>query len=139
MPLPIRRSVAPTPSTAYGLAVVCLLLFGCAMMGACNRSQRTDTLRASIISVNAARDGFLQWDRTHQHELVAAATSRDQAEQSLATYRREREPVVNGFEVAYRALALAATQTDDPSLKVALTTAGELVDAVRAMIHGGAP
>jgi hypothetical protein len=134
----LRRSVIMPSTTAYGLALVCGLLFLCTMMGACNRSQRTDTLRASIVSVNAARDGFLQWDRAHQASIVGAATSRETGEQALASYRHEREPIVNGFSVAYRALALAATQSDDPSLKAALAEAGELVDAVQAMIRGGA-
>lgn len=135
----LRRQVAPTSSTAYGLAMICLLLFGCSVMGACNRSQRTDTLRAGIVSVNAARDGFLQWDRIHQRDIVAAATSRDDAERQLASYQHDREPILNGFQVAYRALALAATQSDDPSLKLALASVGELVDAVHAMLHGGEP
>jgi hypothetical protein len=120
----------PRPRLAH-LAILALL---CALVGACTKSERTDTLRASLIAVNAARDGFTSWDRQHQQGIVEAATSRDAVQAALEHYREQRTPVVSGFEMAYRALAVAATQTDDPSLQRALASSSQLIDAVKQLI-----
>jgi hypothetical protein len=124
----------PRPSVFASL--VCVALLGCMMQSACTKSQRTDTLRTSLISLNAARDGFTSWDREHQQQIVDQSASRDEALKALETYRDRRKTVADGFEVAYRALALAATQTDDPSLNAALASSRDLVDAVKALIGG---
>jgi DNA/RNA-binding domain of Phe-tRNA-synthetase-like protein len=112
------------------------MLFVGMTMSACDRSQRVDTIHSTLIAVNAARDGFTAWDRQHQQTLVAAAVTRETAEQSVSSYRDGRRHVVDGFEVTYRALAVAATQTDDVSLSAALTTATELIDKISDMIGG---
>lgn len=118
------------------LSTVCLMLFVTMTMSACSRNQRVDTIHTTLIAVNSARDGFTAWDRQHQQALVAAATSREAAEQSVASYHDNRRPVVDGFEVTYRALAVAATQTDEISLSAAITTANDLIEKVRSMIGG---
>ncbi len=123
----------PRPSVFASL--VCVALLGC-MLSACTKNQRVDTLRTSLISLNAARDGFTSWDRDHQQQIVNQATNRDDAVKALESYRDRRKPVAESFEVAYRALALAATQTDDPSLTAALESSRQLVDAVKALIGG---
>ncbi len=124
----------PRPSVFASL--VCVALLGCMLQSACTKNQRVDTLRTSLISLNAARDGFTSWDRDHQQQIVNQATNRDDAVKALESYRDRRKPVAESFEVAYRALALAATQTDDPSLTAALESSRQLVDAVKALIGG---
>jgi hypothetical protein len=115
-------------------AAILVLATLCALAGACTKNERTDTLRASLIAVNAARDGFTTWDRQHQQALAESATTREAGEAALERYREQRKPVISGFEVAYRALAVAATQTDDPSLQRALAGSKDLVDAVKQLI-----
>jgi hypothetical protein len=107
-----------------------------AAAGACSQNQRVDTIHTTLIGVNSARDGFTAWDRQHQQALVTAAATREAAEQSIASYRDTRSHVVDGFEVTYRALAVAATQTDELSLTAALSTANDLIEKVRSMIGG---
>lgn len=97
---------------------------------ACSGSKRTRTLQTTLAAVNAARDGFIAWDKQHQLELVKNASSRDETDKSLGDYHKRREPVVTGFEVVYRAIALAATQNDGPSLSAALDKASELYEAL---------
>lgn len=135
----LRRHVAPQSTTAYAFSILLMLLLASTLMGACNRSQRNDTLRTTVISVNAARDGFTAWDRNHQQAIAASAATREAAESELTKYRSERETTLRYFEVAYRSLALAATQVDEPSLKTALISAADVVDAVKALMMGVAP
>jgi hypothetical protein len=119
--------------TAYLLFLVMLCL-GASVTSACTADQRRDTLRASLTGVNAARDGFVAWDASHQQQLVAEATTLGAGEEALKSYRASREKVRDGFVLAYQALAVAATQTDDPSLQAALARAGDLIAAVKAFM-----
>lgn len=131
----MRHRLPPAPPIAYFcLAIVCLLLFVSSV--SCTQQDRANTLRASLTAVNTAKAGFIAWDRRHQMQIVDASKTREEAESALFAYRARRTPVVEGFEVAYRALAVAATQTDEPSLRGALATAADLVDAVRRLIGG---
>lgn len=116
-----------------GLPVILALLLGCV---ACTKSQRVDTIHATVVAVDAARDGFTSWDLAHQQALVDASASRDDATKAVAEYRLKQAQIVNGFEVAYRALAVAATQTDEPSLKAALAAASDLIDAIKRLKGG---
>lgn len=116
------------PKTPAAIAILLAML-----VAACSQNERVSTLHATIIAVNAARDGFTAWDRDHQQSLVTAATTREDAEKAIAEYRVAQTKIVSGFEVAYRALAVAATQTDDLSLKAALTAAAELLDAIQKL------
>lgn len=124
----------PAPLASIVVSVICLALFIIMLMSGCERGQRADTLHTSLIAVNAARDGFTAWDHAHQQSLVDGAVSRETGAAALASYRDQRRAWLDGFEVAYRALAVAATQSDDLSLQAALTAAGNLVTAVTALI-----
>ena len=131
----MRYRLPPAPPLAYFcLFVVCLLLFVSSV--SCTQQDRANTLRVSLTALNTARDGFIDWDRHHQMQIVETSKTRDEAESALFAYRERRKPVIEGFEAAYRALAVAATQTDEPSLRGALAMSADLVDAVRRLIGG---
>lgn len=100
---------------------------------ACTKDTRLSTLQASITAVNAARDGFVIYDRTHQTAILDQSATREVFTAKITAYRQERETILNTFEVVYRALAVAATQTDGPSLEAALAQAGELVTAIHKL------
>lgn len=121
-------------STIVPLLLV-TLLGGAALAGStgCTSSQRIDTIRNSLVAVNAARDGFTAWDGQHQRDLVKRAATRVEAEAAIAAYHQGRQPVLDGFELAYRLLALAATQNDDPSLNAALLQVSTIVDLVKRL------
>lgn len=125
------------PQFSFFIAVTCTMLFVTSLMSACTSGQRKDTLHATLLSVNAARDGFTAWDSDHQQRIVETADSREVAETSLSDYRAKRTPVINGFELTYRVIAMAATQSDEVSLKAALAKAGELIDAINKLTEKG--
>jgi len=110
------------------LGLACFVLFVTSLQAACTKAQRQDTLRASLLSVNAARDSFVAWDLAHQQGLVDRATTREEATQAVSEYRVTQGKVTEWFATAYQALAVAATQSDDASFTQA-------VDAVRELLR----
>jgi len=108
---------------------------------ACTNHQRQDTLRATLVSFKAARDGFTAWDVDYQAEIIKKSTSREEVTARLAKYRAEREPFLKGFENVFFFIAAAATANDDPSFRNALKAAEEFVKAVdnfrKAHTEGG--
>jgi hypothetical protein len=121
------------PLSVYPILLLALLLLFISSVS-CAKNKRNDSLRQAVIAVNAARDGFTQWDLEYRKGIIDKATSRAEAEGALAKYDERKKPVVNGIEFAYRALAVAATQTDEPSLQDALTAASELVDSFKKLM-----
>lgn len=103
-----------------------LVLMAAAWTG-CGAAARERTLNATLVAVNAARDGFIEHDRLTQTAIVDAAATREAAVAELAAYRKKREPVIEAFTATYRALAIAAVLEDDPtSLGSLLFTAKQL-------------
>lgn len=130
-----RQPRYATPLAVYPVMLLtCISLF--ISLSSCSRTRRNDTLRASVTAVNAARAGFTTWDRQHQQDIVAKATSKDEGRAALDRYRGLREAILDDFELVYRALAIAATQTDDPSLKGALAASAKLIGSVQSMTGG---
>ena len=126
------------PLGASAALIILIGWFGFSFVGmtACGANKRQDTLRSTLVGLRAARDGFTAWDLSHQKSIVEAATSREEAESKVAAYRERRTSILSSFEAAYLALALAATQSDDPSLKSALVMSAELLDVLRALMVG---
>jgi|SRR5262245_11266851 len=120
------------PRAPVRISLVMVLL----AMASCTRGQRVDTIHTTLVAVTSARDGFTAWDRQHQLALVSAASTREEAEASVSSYHASRAIVIDGFEFAYRALAVAATQTDELSLRAAVGAADDLIAKVRAMMGG---
>lgn len=122
----IRRHV--TTITAFTIiAIACLSM----AIPSCGANQRQTTLHASVVSLNAAREAFAVWTEKHQDDLIAGKTKAE-AEAAVAEYRSSKEEVVViSFGVVYSALALAATQNDDASMKSALEQADRLLAALK--------
>lgn len=127
------RHHLPALALYVGVFLSCVML---AAVPACGEGQRQKTLHAAVISVNVARDGFLAFDKSYQIAIVDKATSREEGQAALDAYRAKREPVAKGFELAYKALALAATQTDDPSYRAALAAAEDIAKTVLELTGG---
>lgn len=120
----IARSSWPLAAViALGLAII-------SIASSCTKNQRVTTIRASLVTVNTARDEFVSWDLEHQRALLLESKTRDEALAKVAAYEDKRRKAVDGFEIAYRALALAATQTDGPSLTAAMSAVKELYEAI---------
>jgi hypothetical protein len=115
------------PKTPF---VVVLLL---AVLVGCGSNYRQRAIKAGVQSVNTARDGFVKWDHSIQSEIVKRATSREEVEYKLKAYRTARLFVLDVFELVYRSLAVAATETDDASLNEALKQIQKLFKALKAL------
>jgi hypothetical protein len=96
---------------------------------ACGPSAQQRTLRATLVTVNAARDAFLVWDRTHQSLIVHAALELQQAKRELASYRSARETIVLLFETVYKAIAVAALDPSDAAVVKASEAARSVLQA----------
>ncbi len=125
--------------TLFAGVLATLALFALILgASACNQNQRADTLRATVITVNVARDGFAAWDKVKQGQIIDAAISKEAGAAALVTYRTSREKVVASFELTYKALALAATALeDDVQFSAAMTAVKDLEQAIQTF--RGAP
>lgn len=113
------------PITTLLLALVLL---------ACGASARQHTISAALVAADASRDAFVAFDAAHQQQLVATAASLDDGRQRLEAYRKQRDPIVQGFAMAYRAIATAAILTDDPtSIPNMIRAASMLRDALKEL------
>lgn len=87
---------------------LCILML--ALATACGGAKQTATrsLATALTATNGARDAFVKWDKSHQLELVAGATTKAAAEAALERYRKKRQTVVRSFTIAYSTIAAAA-------------------------------
>ena len=102
---------------------------------ACGTSQREKTLRASFVTVNAARDGFVKWEAQAQARIASEATTFDAGRVALEKYRADRTKVLEGFELAYRAISAALLLEDDRSLQSAIAAGRVVVEVVGHLIE----
>jgi hypothetical protein len=108
-----------------------LLIVVALLLAACGPSARSRMIKSTFVSVNALRDGFIEWDAHHQERVIAEAKSFNEGKAELDKYRREREPIVDGFAGVYHALAAATLVSDDPkNLARLLSAAQELEQAI---------
>jgi len=107
-------------------------IFGLMVQSGCGPSSRDKTLSTTLLSVNAARDGFIEWDKQYQESIVDAATSLEDGRDKLLAYREDRDVVLRAFEIAYRAIALAAINKETP-LSEAIDRAADVAKAIAAL------
>lgn len=124
--------------TGAAIAIM-MIAFAPYLLLACGPSSRGKALRASLVGVDASRDGFLAYDQEAQAKIVADATSLEEGRAALDTYRAERQKVVAAFEVAYRMIALALVDKADlPAVVEAAASLQDAIDSLR-QLHGGTP
>lgn len=109
-----------------------VVLAAAVLLVTCGPTTNQRAVKAALLSVNVARDGFVVWDRLHQAKIVQNATELVQARRDLAAYRAQRESVVLAFEAVYKALATAAIDPGDEPVRKAL----EAVKAMDTALHG---
>ena len=111
-------------------AIISLGLAIISVGSAYTKNQRLSTIHASLVSVNTARDEFASWDLEHQRRLLQEAATREEALAKIGTYEDRRRVVEHSFELAYRALALAATQADEASMSAAVSSVRSLDESI---------
>ena len=136
---PVPVAVRAPSRGSGGLAMLAVLLIGVAGAGSltsCAGSQRADTIKAALVTVDGARDGFLAYDRAHEQQLVAEAVSADDARAKLAAYQAKRARVDPMFGAAYRGIAAAELLNDDPSLAGMQAAIANLIGALKPFLGG---
>jgi hypothetical protein len=99
----------------------------------CAGSRQQKTIESTFHALNAAKDGFLIWDNSHQQSIVNRATSFEEGRIKIFVYREKREAIISAFEVAYRAIALAALDKSETNVDEALKRAKDVFDAIRIL------
>ncbi len=110
------------------IPVIGLLL---AFSASCGPGARQKALGVSLASLDASRDGFVAWDEHKQQTIVADSTSLEQGKTALADYRTKRAAIIEGFTVAYSALALAALDSNGARLTEAISTAATVYKLIK--------
>lgn len=139
--------VAVAKQGVAGMLVVLLLGGTTVEQTGCAASARETTIRAGLIAVDSARDGFLAYDRTHEMSLTAhcdpATEIRDQcaakvaaSAAALATYQAKRAKIDPLFTSAYRFLAAAKILDDDPSIAGVQAAIAQLLGALSPFLGG---
>jgi hypothetical protein len=100
------------------------------MLLGCGASAREKTLRATFVTINAARDGFEAFDTQHQQQIVDDAKTLEEGKAAFAAYRHDRERVITAFVATYRVLTAAVLADDAASLEILLEAAKQLQQAL---------
>lgn len=131
----VRAETAPGKGSAAMLTV--LLLGGLAVgQSGCAASQRESTIKAAMVTVDAAQKAYVIHDADAQDKIVKSATSSEDGKAKLAAYRLKRERVVKAFVAAYQAIATGAQLSDDRSLASIASAAVEVIAAVKDLTGG---
>ena len=109
------------------LIILAILLSGC------GASLQQKTLQATYIGVKAAEAGFVEWDRKHQEDIVAAAPSLPAGVEALQEYRLKRDPVLQAFMSAYQLLYVAAADKKDAKIDAAIRAAKMLYELIETI------
>jgi hypothetical protein len=113
----------------------------------CATSQRETTIKATFLGLDAARDSFLAYDRSHEMSLTAhcdpAVESRDAcvakvttSTAKLAEYQASRAKIDQLFTAAFRSLTAAQILDTDQSIASAIAAASQLFAAVKPFLGG---
>ncbi len=120
------------------LAVLAVLALGlAAALAGCGASQRQTTIKAALVTVDAARAAFVAYDSGRQSEIVASATSLEEGRAKLAAYRATRSKIETAFATCYRAIAVAAELNDEPSVAAAAASMAAVQAAVAEFTRPG--
>ena len=116
--------------TRYIAAIILPLIL---LFAGCAARQRGKTIESTFHALDAAKDGFVIWDGTHQKSIVNRATSFEEGRIKLFVYREKREKIITAFETAYRAIALAALDKSETNVEEALKRAKAVFDAINGL------
>ena len=87
----------------------------CLALVACGASKQESTMKAALVTADAARSAFLTYDAQHQAAIVAAAPSKQVGADALLAWRKEQAMVTLAIDSVYRAIAVYAVLKDDPT------------------------
>jgi hypothetical protein len=104
-------------------ASIVLAMVGCA--------GHQTALNLALSTADGAAAAFTQYDKQHQDELLAQSKTPDEWKSAIASYRLKQQAALDGFVLAYQAIATAALTSSD----VNVTTAIADVEAVVKLLQ----
>lgn len=132
-----RKLLAPTSRPQAGFArleaMLVVTLLGALLLplaSGCAASTREKTIRATYIGLSSAQEAFVAWDKAQRDQLAASATSELDGVAKLTAYQKKRQPAIDAFEAAWRALYGAKIVDDDPSVATAVAAATQVYEAL---------
>lgn len=124
-------------SSWFALRVLIVIIVACQVtmvasnLASCTSHGRQDTIHATYLTTNAARDAFVAWDKQHQAEIVAGATSHDDGIAKLSAYHEKRAEVADLFVKMYQSIVAAQEANDD----LTVTTMVNLMLTVKTTVE----
>ena len=107
-----------------------LLIIGCA------GSRRDKTIESTFHALNAAKEGFLVWDESHQSSIVKRAVTFEDGRRDLFVYWEKRDKVVVAFEAGYKAIAFAALDKSEKNVEEAVNRVKEVFELIKTLAEG---
>jgi len=88
-------------------------------------------LKVSLATTDGAAAAFEKFDKPHQDEIVAKATTADELKTNLADYRKKQQAVLDALVLAYRAIATAELNPSDITVATASADVAALVAVLK--------
>lgn len=135
--------VSPAPASATAPAKAAVVMLSILVLGSgltmngCSHDARATTIKTALISADALEAGFLAWDRQHELDLVASATSPGDATTKLDAYHAKRSKVDLVFALYFKAVAVASQLNDDHSVASIALAAIEVEKTIADLKNGG--
>lgn len=104
-----------------------LILVASVALAACGASARMHAILTAMVTVDAARDGFLAYDAAHEQDLKNAAKSEAEGHAALGAWREKSDQVLRLITAALGSIKVAATLDDDASVS-SMLKAGALLE-----------
>lgn len=114
----IRRTEPPKSAGIIGFGVMIVLALGgialaCFLSGCANPIAATRLTISTTASFHAdAFEQFKSWDKTHQIEIVAQSSTKEERDAKTTEYRAARDKVRKAFVDLYAGLRAAETATN---------------------------
>lgn len=127
----IKRLEPILPLSVAIYTMLAIMIVG-GTLQACSSNARKDTIHATFTTTNAARDAFAAWDKQHQAQIIATATSHEDGVAKLAAYHEKQAEVVDLFVKMYQSIAAAQLADDEKSITAMINLALTVKTTVEA-------
>ena len=109
------------------------LIIALAILTGCAASSRETAIKTAYVTLHAADGSFVEYDATHQDEILAHSTSLEDYKAKVAKYRQARVKVSAALTAAGLAIKAAVSLNDDQSIASLKLAIADVVAAVAAL------
>ena len=111
------------------LSYLALAVALCAATASCVSYQ--SELKAALVTTDAAAKSFEVYDQQHQASILTTSTTFDEWKATITEYRRKQQAVLDSLVLVYQAIATAALNPSDVTVKVVTDDLADL----KAVLH----